>query len=134
MTHPHYGNFVFGNVHTHRLETVLCDSGFRRVASQISSGIEKCKRACGYFSVCGGGQPSNKLCQNGTFDSAETLACQLRVQSVTNVVLDFLERQRGISREAGDSIGHRLARLSSPAPRDTVASATPLATVPGEPG
>jgi len=117
MPHPHYGNFVFGNVHTHSLDAVLGNSAFRLVARQIGSGIEKCKRTCAYFRLCGGGQPSSKLYQNGTFDSAETFACQLRIQSVANVALSFLERQRGIPRQAGDSIGHRLDTLSSVAGR-----------------
>jgi sulfatase maturation enzyme AslB (radical SAM superfamily) len=47
---------------------------------------------CEYFSVCGGGEPVNKLAENGTFVSTETTYCRLTKKRATDLVLDALER------------------------------------------
>ena len=36
-----------------------------------------CRERCEYFSVCGGGEPVNKLAENGGFASSETTYCRL---------------------------------------------------------
>jgi uncharacterized protein len=113
VKHPHYGDFVFGNVNKDTLDTILDDPKFQTVHRQINLGIEKCKANCEYFSVCGGGQPSNKLYQRGTFDAAETPACQLRIQAVANVALNFIEKQQGLLGLAGQSIRQRISVLRS---------------------
>ena len=43
-------------------------------------------------SVCGGGEPVNKLAENGTFVSTETTYCRLTKMRATDLVLDALER------------------------------------------
>ncbi len=111
VKHPFYGDFTVGNVATHALDDVLSHPKFRSIYRQINSGIEKCKASCDYFRVCGGGQPSNKLYQNGTFDSAETPACRLRIQSVANVAIQFAERQRRLTHLPLRSIRQRLDAL-----------------------
>jgi uncharacterized protein len=42
--------------------------------------------------VCGGGEPVNKLAENGTFISTETTYCRLTKMRATDLVLDALER------------------------------------------
>ncbi len=49
-------------------------------------------KSCEYFSVCGGGEPVNKLAENGTFCSTETTYCRLTKMRATDLVLDALER------------------------------------------
>jgi sulfatase maturation enzyme AslB (radical SAM superfamily) len=51
-----------------------------------------CRERCEYFSVCGGGEPVNKLAENGTFASTETAYCRLTKMRATDLVLDALER------------------------------------------
>jgi uncharacterized protein len=51
-----------------------------------------CRERCEYFSVCGGGEPVNKLAENGTFASTETTYCRLTKMRGTDLVLDALER------------------------------------------
>ena len=51
-----------------------------------------CRERCEYFSVCGGGEPVNKLAENGTFTSTETTYCRLTKMRATDLVLDALER------------------------------------------
>ena len=55
-------------------------------AGEIGEGIEMCRAECKYFPVCGGGVPSNKVFENGTFASTETMYCRLTKKRVT----DFL--------------------------------------------
>lgn len=111
MKHQRYGDFVFGNVATATLDHLLADAEFLTVANDIEAGVAQCREACDYFCLCGGGTPSTKLFENGTFNSAETLACKLRVKSIGNVVLDFLEQKHSVLREPGSSIPARVDRL-----------------------
>jgi uncharacterized protein len=53
-----------------------------------------CRERCEYFSVCGGGEPVNKLAENGSFASRETTYCRLTKMRATDLVLDALERVR----------------------------------------
>jgi len=51
-----------------------------------------CREGCEYFSVCGGGEPVNKLAENGAFASTETTYCRITKMRATDLVLDALER------------------------------------------
>jgi uncharacterized protein len=51
-----------------------------------------CRERCEYFTVCGGGEPVNKLAENGSFASSETTYCRLTKMCGTDLVLDALER------------------------------------------
>lgn len=88
---PTYGDFRFGNVHRDKIEDILKSRKFKRVYSDVLRGIVKCKEICPYFDVCGGGDPSAKLAEHGTFDVAETLDCRIDVQASFNAASDILE-------------------------------------------
>jgi uncharacterized protein len=89
-----YGNFVFGNVHERSdLASILNDRNFIRVNTDIRRGIQRCQRDCEYFEVCLGGAPANKLFENGSFDSGETMYCRLSKKTVIDVVLGKLEER-----------------------------------------
>jgi uncharacterized protein len=91
--HPQYGRFSWGNVHENTWADVLKNSDFLRVWKDIERGVQLCRRTCDYFSVCGGGCPSNKLAEHGTFVAAETESCRLHVQAVADVVINQLEAE-----------------------------------------
>ncbi len=95
IQHPTYGSFVFGNVKTHSLEESLNSESFRRMANDISLGVAACQQECQYFGLCGGGAPSNKLAENGSFISTSTLYCTFRYKEVAEVVLATLEAEIG---------------------------------------
>jgi len=86
-----YGKFTFGNVLTDTFSDVMKSKKIRDVALAIQNGIRKCENGCKYFSVCGGGSPANKIFENGTFDSSETMHCRLHVQTLAEVVLNKIE-------------------------------------------
>ncbi|HTK08735.1 MAG TPA: cyclophane-forming radical SAM/SPASM peptide maturase GrrM/OscB [Ktedonobacteraceae bacterium] len=93
MTHPEYGDFRFGNILENSLEEIYDNPKFQYIQEQIQQGIRECEKTCAYFSVCGGGSPSNKLYENGTFNSTETRACRLQIQTPTEVLLEHLEEK-----------------------------------------
>jgi uncharacterized protein len=93
-----YGPFIFGNVRTHSLDSILEDERFTTVLEDIERGVARCRAACPYFEVCGGGAPANKLFENGSFDSDETLYCRLTRKALIDVMLDHLEAKLEISR------------------------------------
>ncbi len=97
MTHPHYGDFLFGNVFTDTLTDMYANPKFQRTNADIQRGVQRCKETCSYFAVCGGGSPSNKLYENGTFDSTETMACRLQIQAPTDAVLEYMEEKYYLS-------------------------------------
>ncbi len=90
---PDYGDFVFGNVRSDSLESVVGTAKFQRVLAHIRSGVERCRRECGYFGLCGGGAGSNKYWEHGSFDASETQACRYRIKIGAEVVLAGLERE-----------------------------------------
>ncbi|HEY3992951.1 MAG TPA: cyclophane-forming radical SAM/SPASM peptide maturase GrrM/OscB [Ktedonobacteraceae bacterium] len=91
MTHPRFGDFLFGNVWQNALEDIFHNPKFQQIYGEIQEGIKQCQETCPYFAVCGGGSPSNKLHENGTFNSTETMACRLQIQAPTDAVLEHLE-------------------------------------------
>lgn len=97
MSHQVYGNFLFGNVFEHPLETLLTSPRFLRVQQDIQQGIDLCRANCPYFAICGGGSPSNKLQENGTFASTETMACRLQIQAPADALLEHLEARYNLS-------------------------------------
>lgn len=92
-SHAPFGDFIFGNVFHHRLEDILVNPKFCQVAKDIEVGIEACRQTCEYFTFCGGGAPSNKIAENGSFATTETYSCRLRIKATVDAVLDFLEEQ-----------------------------------------
>lgn len=90
-SHPRYGTFKWGNVRTDPWKSMAKHPGFLRAHRDIASGVERCRRTCDYFSLCGGGCPSNKLAELGTFDSSETDYCRFHMQAVADVVLERAE-------------------------------------------
>ena len=89
--HPRFGSFTFGNLAHEDFDAIASRPAFRRVRDEIAAGVEACRRSCPYFRVCGGGAPSNKLFETGSFAATETLFCRLTRQRVADVVLSRLE-------------------------------------------
>lgn len=97
LEHATYGKFEWGNVRTDDWKAVLSHSGFKKTYRDILEGIDQCRDSCAYFSVCGGGNPSNKLSELGTFAGTETQYCRQHVQAFADIVIEDLEREIGVS-------------------------------------
>lgn len=91
-----YGDFILGNVLRDSFASVCQTEKFLRIQRDIQAGVAKCRQTCEYFGLCGGGAGSNKFWEKGTFDCAETLACQLRIKTIADVVMENLEKSLGL--------------------------------------
>jgi uncharacterized protein len=91
--HAPYGTFTFGNVFEHSLEEVFQNDKFRAVNGAIQQGVEECRTTCDYYRFCGGGSPSNKILENGSFASTETRSCRLRIKTTVSAVVEHLEQR-----------------------------------------
>lgn len=99
-----YGDFCFGNVQNDRIDEIITTSKFQRVSKDIKAGVSLCARDCEYFSFCGGGAPSNKYYENGSFVSAETMFCRYTVKTPIDIVLEDLESSLGISQQQSQKL------------------------------
>jgi uncharacterized protein len=92
LKNPAYDDFVLGNINRDPLTDLVERPLLKRMATEIDAGIALCRERCEYFSVCGGGEPVNKLFENGSFATAETVYCRMTKMRATDLVLDRLER------------------------------------------
>jgi uncharacterized protein len=92
LKNPAYEDFLLGNINRDALVDLPRRANFARMLADIRAGVEMCRKRCEYFSVCGGGEPINKLAENGSFASTETTYCRLAKMQATDLVLDALER------------------------------------------
>lgn len=92
-----YDNFRIGNVLTDTFEELCKSAGFTAMWREIEAGVAACEASCRYFHVCGGGAPSNKLYENGTFASTATSYCRFSTMVPTDLVLALADGVRGES-------------------------------------
>jgi uncharacterized protein len=95
LTSEAYDDFVVGNIHEASLATMMKSEAMRAMHRDIARGVEVCRSECGYFSICGGGSPINKLTENGSFATSTTTFCRLVTQVPADLVLEAFERLAG---------------------------------------
>jgi uncharacterized protein len=93
LKHERFGVFSFGNILKEGLYGAMENAKFKSVLTEINSGIRKCATTCPYYAFCGGGAPANKLYENGTFDSAETMYCKYTVKLPLELTLGYFEKK-----------------------------------------
>jgi len=86
-----YGDFIIGNINRDRLIDLPQQPGLKKLLADIDAGVELCRQSCEYFSVCGGGEPVNKLAENGSFVSTDTTYCRMTKMRATDLILDLLD-------------------------------------------
>jgi uncharacterized protein len=64
-----YNNFIMGNIVNNSINSIWDNLIFRKVYTEIKSGLETCKNSCDYWHFCGGGSPSNKFSETGKFNN-----------------------------------------------------------------
>ncbi len=92
LKNPSYDNFVLGNINRDKLVDLPDSPVLARMLADINAGVAMCRDGCEYFSVCGGGEPVNKLAENGSFASTETAYCRVTKMRATDLILDTLDR------------------------------------------
>ncbi len=108
-----YGDYVLGNINSGTLTDFLDSPNLARMLQDIGAGVRMCHGTCQYFGVCGGGEPVNKLAENGTFASTETKYCRLTKMRPTDLVLDAIERAQQTGGRPENSERVQLARVSA---------------------
>ena len=88
--HAAYGSFTFGNLTTDDFDTIAKRIEASKVYADICAGITRCSNECKYYKLCGGGTPANKIYENNTADSTETVYCR-SFQISVDAVLDLIE-------------------------------------------
>ncbi|HXJ94108.1 MAG TPA: cyclophane-forming radical SAM/SPASM peptide maturase GrrM/OscB [Terriglobia bacterium] len=83
-----YGDFAIGNICSETMTQIAASPRFLRMRAEIEAGVRRCFQECAYFQVCGGGAPSNKIAEHGTFDATETKHCR----ATKMVIVDSLLR------------------------------------------
>lgn len=87
-----FGNFRLGNLAAGPISTHSRRDAFDALQAQIKAGVARCRAACEYFAVCGGGRPSNKYAEHRSFDVAATRHCDVAVKALADACVDHLER------------------------------------------
>lgn len=91
--HDRFGNFSIGNIHSESMLQMAAGERFLRQMAEIDKGVHRCSEECSYFQVCGGGSPSNKISEHGTFAATETKFCRatkiLVVDSLLRVAKEY---------------------------------------------
>jgi uncharacterized protein len=123
---PAYDDFVLGNIARDRLVDLRRSPVLARMQADIDAGVALCRAQCEYFSVCGGGEPINKLTENGSFASTETVYCRVTKMRATDLVLDALERMSPAEPEPEPATAsHRAVPGEGPTAAATFCEATP---------
>jgi uncharacterized protein len=86
QTNADYGDFIIGNVHTDDFTQLRNSPVLTKMLFDIQAGVSLCREQCPYFHVCGGGEPGNKLAENGTFASSATDHCRMTRMAVADLV------------------------------------------------
>lgn len=81
-----YDDYVIGNVNTHEFDQLPYSPVLARMHAEIQAGVSLCREQCGYFGVCGGGEPINKIAENGTFASSMTNFCRMTRMAIADLV------------------------------------------------
>lgn len=76
---PQLETLPIGNVFDSDILSRIAHCGSGPISDSIRAGVARCRAECKYFRFCGGGAPVNKLYENGTFASTETLHCRATV-------------------------------------------------------
>jgi len=87
-----YGDFRLGNVLTDSFEAAFNTVKCQQITQSIEEGVQLCKLNCTYFDMCGGGSPSNKYFEQGSFQCDKTNYCVFMKKAIIDIVLDKMER------------------------------------------
>ncbi len=87
-----YKNFIVGNVLNDSLFEMAQRANEIDYVKDYSKGVLNCLNQCDYFSLCRGGQASNKFYETGKIDSTETVYCRNSVIRPARAVFSQITR------------------------------------------
>lgn len=83
--------YIFGNIYRQDITDMLSHPQFNEANHAIQAGVQQCKDECGFFEICGGGSPSNKLWENNSFNSTSSAYCDARFKVPAQIIIEHLE-------------------------------------------
>jgi uncharacterized protein len=86
QTNADYNDYIIGNVNEDAFAALPHSAVLAKMTADIEAGVDMCRARCGYFHVCGGGEPVNKMAENGTFASDVTSYCRMTRMGVADLV------------------------------------------------
>lgn len=84
-------HFNFGNILRDDFDSIFASHLVAITQAEIRRGVELCRARCRYFAVCGGGAPANKMQENGSLESSETMFCRMSVQPAAEAFRRFVQ-------------------------------------------
>ena len=84
-------HFNFGNILKDDFDSIFASNLVAITQAEIRRGVELCRARCRYFAVCGGGAPANKMQENGSLESSETMFCRMSVQPAAEAFRRFVQ-------------------------------------------
>lgn len=81
-------DFLLGDVKTTSIRDAFESARALELDAAIKRGLSACRAECGYFDLCGGGSPSNKLAELGALDGTRTAFCTLSQRAVAEAVME----------------------------------------------
>lgn len=88
-----YKDFILGNVACDTPQTVLESMRFKKLDRDIRRAVGLCKDQCEHFALCGGGFFSNRILENKSLLSTETLTCRLNKKTVIDTLVEELMQE-----------------------------------------
>ena len=82
-----YGDFTIGDIYSHSQPQIASNPRFLKMKAAIEEGVRRCSQQCSYFELCGGGAPSNKINEHGSFDVTETKYCRATKMVIVDSLL-----------------------------------------------
>lgn len=92
-----YGDFSIGNICSESMGQMATSARFLNMKMEIESGVRRCSQQCSYYELCGGGAPSNKMFEHGTFDVTETKYCRATKMVVVDSLINVAKLYRTVS-------------------------------------
>ena len=90
-------SFVVGNIKNGSIRSAFDSASARKIAAEVTRGVQACRETCEYFSFCGGGSPGSKQSEHGRLDITETENCRRSVKLLTETFLAREERSLGLA-------------------------------------
>lgn len=84
-------HFNFGNILKDDFDSIFASHLVAITQAEIRRGVELCRARCQYFAICGGGAPANKMQENGSLESSETMFCRMSVQPAAEAFRRFVQ-------------------------------------------
>lgn len=81
-----YGDFIAGNVLSHRISDMLDQAHRLRYIDEFMTGLARCQEECQFFDFCRGAQAGNRYFENGSFATTETVYCRVTRQALVTAL------------------------------------------------